>query len=174
MDNQDLEALLIDDSDDDEDDDDFSAALANAPRSAPVDEPPNKRQKTTAAIPTRLPSLSPMSPSNPPPRATSPHPVPQPAAAVGGPADGIPLLPSALITRLLHEAFDDKNIKIGKDANALTARYLDLFVREAVARANEVAKERKEAREAGGQEDQDVWLEQQDMEEVAPGLVLDF
>jgi hypothetical protein len=52
---------------------------------------------------------------------------------------------------------------------------LDLFVREAVARATEVAKERKEIREAGGdKEEEGVWLDVQDLEEVAPGLVMDF
>lgn len=178
MDDGDLEALLIDSDDEEDDDDDLSAALANSRRPPPpvtADEPPSKRQKTNTVMP-RLPSLSPMSSANPPARDPSPLPQQQqqPVAQIGGPQDGIPLLPSPLVTRLLHESFDDKNVKVGKDANALVARYLDLFVREAVARATEVAKERKEAREAGGLEEQDVWLEVQDLEEVAPGLVLDF
>ena len=169
-DQDDLEALIISDEEDD-DNDDFSAApTRKAPPPTTTNEPPAKRQKT--APPARLPSLSPLSSALQP----APAPPPQhPAAAIGSKKDDIPLLPSALITRLLHESFEDKSIKIGKDANALTARYLDLFVREAVARATEVAKERKEMRQAGGQNvDDGLWLYVQDLEEVAPGLVLDF
>ncbi|KAG9522476.1 hypothetical protein KCU99_g1765, partial [Aureobasidium melanogenum] len=172
FDKDDLEAMLISD-DDDDDNDDFSAAPTRRPAPPTAIEPAAKRQKTAPQLPTRLPSLSPLS------SAVQPDPVPQPAhasaAVIGSKKDDIPLLPSALITRLLHESFDDKGTKIGKEANALTARYLDLFVREAVARATEVAKERKEMREAGGQKvDDGVWLDVQDLEEVAPGLVLDF
>lgn len=173
-DQDDLEALIISDEDEDEDNDDFTAAAAPAKRAPPpptTHEPPAaKRQKT--APPARLPSLSPLSSALQP----APAPPPQhPASAIGSKKDDIPLLPSALITRLLHESFEDKSTKIGKDANALTARYLDLFVREAVARATEVAKERKEMREAGGEKvDDGVWLDVQDLEEVAPGLVMDF
>jgi histone H3/H4 len=162
--------LIISDEEDN-DNDDFSAApTRKAPPPTTTHEPPAKRQKT--APPARLPSLSPLSSALQP----APAPPPQnPASAIGSKKDDIPLLPSALITRLLHESFEDKSIKIGKDANALTARYLDLFVREAVARATEVAKERKEMRQAGGQNvDDGLWLDVHDLEEVAPGLVLDF
>ena len=172
-DQDDLEALIISDEDEDEDNDDLdTVAFTKRPHPPPTHhEPPAaKRQKT--APPARLPSLSPLS------SAAQPAPLPQPphpATAISGKKDDIPLLPSALITRLLHESFEDKSTKIGKDANALTARYLDLFVREAVARATEVAKERKEMREAGGEKvDDGVWLDVQDLEEVAPGLVMDF
>jgi histone H3/H4 len=152
FDQDDLEAMIISDEDSD-DTDDFNSA-------------PRK-----ALPPPRLPSLSPLSSAVQP--ASPPH--KHPAAAIGSKKDDIPLLPSALITRLLHESFEDKGTKIGKDANALTARYLDLFVREAVARATEVARERKEMREAGGQNvDDGVWLDVNDLEEVAPGLVMDF
>ncbi|KAG9558824.1 hypothetical protein KCU61_g4248, partial [Aureobasidium melanogenum] len=175
FDKDDLEAMLISD-DDDEDNDDFSAAPTRRPAPPTTIEPAAKRQKTAPQLPTRLPSLSPLSSAvQPDPLPPQPAPAHASAAVIGSKADDIPLLPSALITRLLHESFDDKSTKIGKDANALTARYLDLFVREAVARATEVAKERKEMREAGGQKvDDGVWLDVQDLEEVAPGLVLDF
>ncbi|KAI4722876.1 hypothetical protein E4T48_00893 [Aureobasidium sp. EXF-10727] len=172
FDKNDLEALII--SDEDEDNDDFSAAPTRRPAPPTTLEPAAKRQKTVPQLPTRLPSLSPLSSAvQPEPLPAAPtHPA---AAAIGSKKDDIPLLPSALITRLLHESFEDKSMKIGKDANALTARYLDLFVREAVARATEVAKERREMREAGGQKvDDGLWLDVQDLEEVAPGLVLDF
>ncbi|THY19946.1 hypothetical protein D6D01_06946 [Aureobasidium pullulans] len=183
IDKGDLEALLISDEDDygslSDDDDDDAVAPTTRKQIAPTTvEPAAKRQKTGPAMPPRLPSLSPLS------SAIQPDPAPAPAhllppthtaATIGTTNDNIPLLPSPLLTRLLHESFDDKTVKIGKDANALTARYLDLFVREAVARAAEVAKEKKEMKEAGGQGDgDDVWLDVQDLEEVAPGLVMDF
>lgn len=67
-------------------------------------------------------------------------------------------------------------MKISKDANTLTARYLDIFVREAVARAALAQKERKESGETIVDDDmgEDIWLDTRDLEEVAPGLVLDF
>jgi histone H3/H4 len=182
MDTQDLEALLIDDSDDDDDneddeDDEFSALTTKTTTTTKrpattAEQSPNKRQKS---MPTRLPSLSPMSSSLPKPlEQQQQHPTTA-TTVIGTSKDNIPLLPSALLTRLLHESLENKtSTKIGKQANALTARYLDLFVREAVARAVEVAKERKEMREAGGEGVQDIWLEVQDLEEVAPGLVIDF
>jgi histone H3/H4 len=164
--------MIISDEDDDEDNDNFSAAptrKAPPPPTTTHDQPPAAKRQKTAPLP-RLPSLSPMS------SALQPAPLPQhPATTIGTKKDDIPLLPSTLITRLLHESFEDKTTKIGKEANALTARYLDLFVREAVARATEVAKERKEIREAGGdKEEEGVWLDVCDLEEVAPGLVMDF
>lgn len=169
-DQDDLEALVISDEDEDDNDHLDAPALTKRPPPTAHEPPAAKRQKT--APPARLPSLSPLS------SAAQPAPLPQPphpATLIGSKKDDIPLLPSALITRLLHESFEDKSTKIGKEANALTARYLDLFVREAVARATEVAKERKEMREAGGEKvDDGVWLDVQDLEEVAPGLVMDF
>lgn len=98
------------------------------------------------------------------------------ALNIGGESDEIPLLPAPLLTRLLHESFDDKQMKISKDANTLTARYLDIFVREAVARAALAQKERKESGETIVDDDmgEDIWLDTRDLEEVAPGLVLDF
>jgi histone H3/H4 len=164
--------MIISDEDD-EDTDDFTSAPRKAPPPTTTtthELPAAKRQKTLP--PPRLPSLSPLSSAAQP---VPPPPPKHPAAAIGTKKDDIPLLPSALITRLLHESFEEKSTKIGKEANALTARYLDLFVREAVARATEVARERKEMREAGGQNvDDGVWLDVNDLEEVAPGLVMDF
>lgn len=100
------------------------------------------------------------------------------AVDIGAETDEIPLLPAPLLTRLLHESFEDKGMKIGRDANALVARYMDIFVREAVARAEEAHLER--ARRGGlgaGDEDMDgggVFLDTKDLEDVALGLVLDF
>ena len=87
--------------------------------------------------------------------------------------DAIPRLPPALLTRLMHESFRDKQLKIGKEANEVFRRYVDVFVREAVARA---AAEKRERDEAAGLIDagEEVWLDVEDLERVVPGLVLDF
>jgi hypothetical protein len=58
-----------------------------------------------------------------------------------------PLIPPKLLTRLLHHHFRSEKTKIAKDANAVVAKYIDVFVREAVARA---AFERAEAQGGAG------------------------
>lgn len=58
-----------------------------------------------------------------------------------------PTIPPKLLTRLLHHHFQNEKTKVGKDANAVVAKYVDVFVREAIARA---AYERAEADGAGG------------------------
>ena len=44
-------------------------------------------------------------------------------------------IPPDLLTRLLHQFFEKQGTRITKDANAAVARYVDVFVREAIARA---------------------------------------
>jgi centromere protein X len=44
-------------------------------------------------------------------------------------------IPVDLLTRLLHEFFDGDRTRITRDANAAVAKYMDVFVREAIARA---------------------------------------
>lgn len=56
--------------------------------------------------------------------------------------DAPPTIPPALLTRLLHHHFKDSKIRIGKEANGAVGRYMETFVREAIARA---AFERSEA-----------------------------
>ena len=46
-----------------------------------------------------------------------------------------PQIPSKLLTRLLHQHFQNEKTKIAKDANKVVAKYVDVFVREAIARA---------------------------------------
>ena len=63
--------------------------------------------------------------------------------AAGAPPDAVslasqdapPPIPQKLLTRLLHEGFEDGNTRIGKDAMAVVGKYVELFVREAIARA---------------------------------------
>ena len=44
-------------------------------------------------------------------------------------------IPPDLLTRLLHEFFERDGTRISRDANAAVARYVDVFVRETIARA---------------------------------------
>lgn len=46
-----------------------------------------------------------------------------------------PTIPPKLLTRLLHHHFRNEKVKIAKDANEVVAKYVDIFVREALARA---------------------------------------
>jgi cobalamin biosynthesis Mg chelatase CobN len=48
---------------------------------------------------------------------------------------GEPAIPPKLLTKLLHHHFQNEKTKITKDANAVVAKYVDIFVREALARA---------------------------------------
>jgi centromere protein X len=69
-------------------------------------------------------------------------------------------IPRDLLTRVLHEFFAKDATRISRDGNAAVAKYMDVFVREAIARA---AVERK-----GG------FLEVEDLEKIAPQLLLDL
>lgn len=87
-------------------------------------------------------------------------------------SDPTPSIPQPLLLRLLHEAFADKNTKIDKHAIQVLQKYMEIFVREAIARAKhaklEAAGEGDES-ELGG-----TWLDLEDLEKVAPGLLCDF
>jgi centromere protein X len=56
-------------------------------------------------------------------------------------------IPPALLTRLLHEFFSNDQVRISKAADRAIGKYMDTFVREAIARA---AVERMEGRSAAG------------------------
>lgn len=60
--------------------------------------------------------------------------------------DAPPVIPPKLLTRLLHHHFENDNTRLGQNANALIGKYMETFVREALARA---AFERSESN--GGQ-----------------------
>lgn len=68
------------------------------------------------------------------------------ASAPQGTQDPPPTIPPKLLTRILHHHFKDSNIGIGKDANELVGKYMETFVREAIARATI---ERREADDGG-------------------------
>ncbi|KAI0205769.1 CENP-S associating centromere protein X-domain-containing protein [Astrocystis sublimbata] len=69
-------------------------------------------------------------------------------------------IPPELLTRILHEFFEKDGTRISKDANKAVAQYMDVFVREAIART---------AREKGH-----GFLEVEDLEKVAPQLLMDL
>lgn len=69
-------------------------------------------------------------------------------------------IPQELLTRLLHQFFEKDATRISKDANAAVGKYVDVFVREAIART---AVEKR-----GG------FLEVEDLEKGTPQLLLDL
>ncbi|OJI97172.1 hypothetical protein ASPVEDRAFT_36569 [Aspergillus versicolor CBS 583.65] len=80
-----------------------------------------------------------------------------------------PLIPPKLLTKLVHHHFRNEKTKMAKDANGVVAKYIDVFVREAVARA---AFERAEGGGGGGVAD--GFLEVEDLEKMGPQLAMDF
>jgi centromere protein X len=68
-------------------------------------------------------------------------------------------IPPELLTRLLHTFFEKDGTRISKNANEAVAKYMDIFVREAIARA--------------AVEKESGFLEVQDLEKVAPQLLFD-
>ncbi|OJD19620.1 hypothetical protein AJ78_00477 [Emergomyces pasteurianus Ep9510] len=91
-----------------------------------------------------------------------------------------PLVPSKLLTTLLHRHFQDDKTKIAKDAGRVVAKYVDIFVREALARAayerTEGESSKSGSRDARGRARAkvDSYLEVEDLEKLAPQMVLDF
>lgn len=69
-------------------------------------------------------------------------------------------IPPDLLVRILHTFFDRDGTRISRDANAAVAKYMDVFVKEAIARA---------AAERSG-----AFLEVGDLEKIAPQLLLDL
>jgi hypothetical protein len=78
-------------------------------------------------------------------------------------------IPAPLLARLLYENFEDPNTQIQKGAMNLVGKYMEIFVREAFARAKN---EREMGVKAGGIGD--GFLQVEDLEKLAPQLVLDF
>jgi hypothetical protein len=78
-------------------------------------------------------------------------------------------IPAPLLARLLYENFEDPNTQIQKGAMNLVGKYMEIFVREAFARAKN---ERELSVKAGGISD--GFLQVEDLEKLAPQLVLDF
>jgi hypothetical protein len=86
--------------------------------------------------------------------------------------DDVPTIPRPLLTRILFEGFQDKNVKIGKEAMSVVELYTRIFVKEAVARSKLATKE--QAERMNGRAAQGDWLQVEDLEKIAPQLILDF
>lgn len=95
-------------------------------------------------------------------------PVPEPTRTVEPLTTAHPI-PAPLLARLLHENFEDSNTQIQKGAMNLTGRYMEIFVREALARAKH-----ERAKSAKNDGISDGFLQVEDLERLAPQLVLDF
>ena len=95
-------------------------------------------------------------------------PAPQPTRTVEPLTTAHPI-PAPLLARLLHENFEDQSTQIQKGAMTLTGRYMEIFVREALARAKH-----ERARSARNDGISDGFLQVEDLERLAPQLVLDF
>lgn len=88
-------------------------------------------------------------------------------------------IPSDLLQRILHEHFQDKTrTKISTGAKGVVAKYIDVFVREAILRADY---ERQGGEEKGDSTDEgltrvaaDGWLEVEHLEKVGAQMCLDF
>ncbi|KAF2085561.1 hypothetical protein K490DRAFT_46367 [Saccharata proteae CBS 121410] len=81
-----------------------------------------------------------------------------------------PPIPTKLLNKLLHEGFEDEEMRIGKEAMAVAGKYVDIFVREAMARA--VSQRKEDDKKIGGVGD--GFLQVEDLEKQAPQLLLDF
>ncbi|GAM91583.1 hypothetical protein ANO11243_096350 [Dothideomycetidae sp. 11243] len=86
-----------------------------------------------------------------------------------------PALPAALLTRIMASQFKHEDTGVSRGANEMLARYVRVFVLEAVARSAAAKRDGDEKDGDGeGRGEADMWLEAADLEGVAPGLVLDF
>jgi hypothetical protein len=92
---------------------------------------------------------------------------PAPAPATTALAE--PVIPRQLLARLLLENFDHQDMQIQTGAMKLVGKYMDIFVTEAFLRAKD---ERKLAAREGSIVD--GFLQVEDLEKLAPQLVLDF
>ncbi|KAF4507225.1 hypothetical protein G6O67_005887 [Ophiocordyceps sinensis] len=84
----------------------------------------------------------------------------EPEPEAGEQAEADKSIPKDLLTRVLHELFAKDATRISRDANAAVGKYVDVFVREAIARA---AVDKRSG-----------FLEVEDLEKIAPQLLLDL
>ncbi|KAF8539624.1 centromere protein X [Trichophaea hybrida] len=86
-------------------------------------------------------------------------------------------IPPELLQRLVQEFVEDKDTRISQPALEVLGKYFETFIREAVWRAAAIRKETDKPdvegskRVVGGGT---VFLEVEDLEKVAPQLLLDF
>jgi hypothetical protein len=83
-----------------------------------------------------------------------------------------PTIPRPLLTRILYEGFEDKGMKINKEAMNVVELYTRVFVKEAVARSRQMTKDYSQNLSNGTFDGN--WLQVDDLEKIAPQLMLDF
>ena len=88
-----------------------------------------------------------------------------------GSQDAPPSVPPALLTKLLYHHFQDGQTKIGVEARGVVGKYVETFIREAIARA---AFERQSGDRGTRGLIGDDFLEVEDLEKLATQLLLDF
>lgn len=87
-----------------------------------------------------------------------------------------PVVPLSLLHRILHHNFRDKDkTRITTDAKEVLGKYVEVFIREAIARSvyESQGKGADSAGEGMGRDD-DGFLEVEDLEKTGVQLVLDF
>ena len=168
-----------------ENEEDGSEDDAAGPANNDSDEELDENPLTARSTKPRKPAKS-RGPKRKPPRQLSPMSVstqkssdtlPGNDASASAPpltqTNDIPAIPQPLLVRLLHEHFANKDTKIDKHAMQVLEKYFEVFVREAIARAS--LRKKEDAEQEDGTSAVDVgWLELEDLEKVAAGMMLDF
>ena len=164
-------------NDDDDESDGITGSVQDSDASDDLPANPLARpsKATKRPTPTRKPArhVSPMSVSSEEGSSRQqteldPDPPPGPSQS-----DTIPTIPQPLLVRLLHEHFADKATKIDKNAIQVLQKYFEVFIRETIARA--ALRKSQDAEGNGDIDGMDVsWLELEDLEKVAGGMILDF
>jgi hypothetical protein len=155
-----------------------TAASASKPKPKPKVKPAKKGGQSTSRARESVSSDPELSDTPPPPRASKSKAGPSGSSRSQDAADSTAEdensranIPPALLTRLLSEFMSD-GMRISQGADRAVGLYMETFVREAVVRAKY---EREESDAAGrGVGLADGFLEVEDLEKLAPQLVLDF
>jgi hypothetical protein len=92
-----------------------------------------------------------------------------------GKASDEPVVPLSLLHRILHHSFRDKDkTRITTDAKEVLGKYVEVFVREAIARSAYESQGKGTDDAGNGMGRDDGFLEVEDLEKTGVQLVLDF
>lgn len=179
------ETVQIEDDDDESEEETAAAGAGASDSDEELDDNPltaKAKRKTSSTFakpaPAKRKQSRQASPTSPPARRASNGSIElSPIAADLPPAltqsDGTPVIPQPLLVRLLHEHFADKKTKIDKNAIQVLQKYFEVYVRETIARAQ--LKKQEDAEKDGGASGIDPsWLELDDLDKVAAGMLMDF
>lgn len=168
-------AVISDDEEHGDGDEDESHEDDGADLDAPDVSSDELPDNPLLSWPTKLaPSKRKRAPKQPSPLSRqSDHSMHSPEASpVPSYSDTTPTIPRPLLLRLMHEHFESKATKIDKHAVVVLQKYLDMFVRETLARA--ALSRRQDVEEGRAAETDSRWLERKDLEKVAGSMILDF